>query len=168
MKIEWQNVYRAWLAFLTLQVFGSIFVSYAGFHASQPVIFVGGEPTATSRFFALNQALLGSIRVILMGNFGNETIHLSHLITTSLFSFHFALELFCYKSLITSLYTIVLLILNVTTIIFFKLRHYLIVAEPKTEKRRSGRLIYAKHYMENDVLPHPPETAEIRKLKKRQ
>ncbi|KHJ90451.1 hypothetical protein OESDEN_09707 [Oesophagostomum dentatum] len=74
-------------------------------------------------------------------------------------------EMFYYKTVETSMPNVVRIIVQVATAIGFSIVQRWLCAPPQIEPpRRKGRL-FAKHYMEGNLLT-PPDTDDVRELKK--
>lgn len=67
----------------------------------------------------------------------------------------------CYSSSLVEIYFAV-----ITIIVLATSQQWLSTPPPDRQQRRSGRL-FAKHYMEGDLLT-PPETDDVRELRKKQ
>ncbi|VDL79034.1 unnamed protein product [Nippostrongylus brasiliensis] len=127
------------------------------FEAASPVVF---------RQYSLTIALICCIRVFLLSFFDSRPLHICHLTMTVVYSLSLASEIWFYKAMANTIPNIVRLVVQVLTVIALSIAQRWLDSPPPVEERRRGRL-FAKHYMEGDLL-NPPETEDVRKLRKKQ
>ncbi|VDO68317.1 unnamed protein product [Heligmosomoides polygyrus] len=154
---------RAWLSFLLLQDMGVIWMCYNDqaallFKAASPII---------ARQYSVAVALICVLRMSLLCYFDSWPLHFCHIMMTTLYSLSMVAEMYYFKTMLSAVPNIVRVVVQVITIIVLATsQQWLSTPPPDRQQRRSGRL-FAKHYMEGDLLT-PPETDDVRELRKKQ
>ncbi|KAL6742075.1 hypothetical protein Aduo_015273 [Ancylostoma duodenale] len=169
---------RAWLSFLLLQDVGVIWMCCSG----QAALLFKNTSAPLARQYSLVVAAICVVRLFLLGFFESFPLHACHITVTTLYALAMAAEMFYYKTMGSTTPNIVrvvvqgilprkkllknVLIPAVTVILFTVAQRWLHELPQVGPVRRKGRL-FAKHYMEGDLL-NPPESDDVRELRKKQ
>ncbi|XGW03767.1 hypothetical protein V3C99_015155 [Haemonchus contortus] len=152
---------RAWLSFVLLQDIGVIWMCYSG----QAGLLFKTVSLAAARQYALSVVLICVVRLFLLGYFDSWPLHVCHLSMTAMYLLSMATEIYYYQSMIAAVPNIARMAVQAVTIVGLILAQKWLVSPPPEPPRRKGRL-FAKHYMEGDLLK-PPETDDVSQLRKK-
>uniref|UniRef100_A0A1I7UVG3 Transmembrane protein n=1 Tax=Caenorhabditis tropicalis TaxID=1561998 RepID=A0A1I7UVG3_9PELO len=151
---------RAWMSIVVVQAMGSVWMCYAKQKAASHYT----SPTPSlSRAHALPLALLCILRIVLIFDFRNVSVHIAHILMSIITAVHTMSEVFFYQSMSYGIVTVTEVTLNsfsVVVMLCFLLSPSFNSDDSKDNQRKGPRKLYAKHYMEGDSLT-PDEDDEL-------
>ncbi|CAP28483.1 Protein CBG08525 [Caenorhabditis briggsae] len=158
---------RAWLTIVVIQAMGSVWMCYAKQNAASHYT---SKSTALSRAHALPLALLCILRIVLIFDYRNISVHISHILLSIFTALHTLSEVFYYQSMSYGIVTVTEVTLNsfsafvMLCFIFSSSFHEKIKAE--TLKKRKREFV-ARHYMEGDSLTPDDDDELVQAYRKR-
>ncbi|RCN40007.1 hypothetical protein ANCCAN_14059 [Ancylostoma caninum] len=154
---------RAWLSFLLLQDVGVIWMCCSG----QASLLFKNATASVARQYSLVVAVICVVRLFLLRFFESFPLHACHITVTTLYALAMGAEMFYYRTMDSTTPNIVRVVVQAVTVILFTIAQRWLYELPQAGPvRRKGRL-FAKHYMEGDLLI-PPESDDVRELRKKQ
>ncbi|KAF1751796.1 hypothetical protein GCK72_018350 [Caenorhabditis remanei] len=150
---------RAWMSIVVVQAMGSVWMCYAKQKAASHYI---STLPALSRAHALPLALLCILRIVLIFDFRNVSVHVAHILLSIITAIHTMSEVFYYQAMSYGIVTVTEVTLNcfsVVVMLCFILSSSFNSSESDGNGKRPRKVI-AKHYMEAEMLT-PDEDDEL-------
>ncbi|CAC42259.1 putative ergosterol biosynthetic protein 28 homolog [Caenorhabditis elegans] len=155
---------RAWMSIVVVQAMGSVWMCYAKQNSASH--YTSTLP-ALSRAHALPLALLCILRIVLIFDFRNFSIHIAHILLSILTAIHTMTEVFFYQSMSYGIVTVTEVTLNSFSVVV--MLTFLLSPSFKNEqegKEKRARKVTAKHYMEGEMLTPEDDDELVQAYKK--